>query len=312
MSATVARSQSAEEPVPEVAQRISADSSLDFAVAFDTATLDYESGHYQQCVSAFRRLLKSALPVAGPAQSRGQLSTYLSACLVASGQLDAARQQFRIAILEDRNMSPPDPIVFPRAVVDLFVQVRNRLMATLRRQQEEELAQSRAEIETRRKQEKREKARVIQLERLVATETVVRRNERWMAWVPLGIGQFHNGDNPLGWGLLATESALAVAALTATSVELGLHSQGQGGRSNLDATDLTQTIEAAHDVATVSWISLLAVAAAGIAEAHYSYRSEVNLGTRPRVPVSPEESLRGARSVTPLVTNRWLGIQGRF
>lgn len=224
-------------------------SSFDYEVAFERATLDYESGHYDRCVSAFRGLLGSPPAAAsGELSERSTLHTYMSACLVASGRVELARQQFRVAILEDRQMRTPDPIVFPRSVVDLFVEVKGRLMGTLRRQQEEELRRGREQVEERIRREGRERLRVLELERLLETETVIRKNEPWMAWVPYGLGQFHNGDNGLGWSLLAVEAALTVSALAATSIELGLHSRADGGRANLDPGELNRAIRGAHTV----------------------------------------------------------------
>jgi hypothetical protein len=252
-------------------------------------------------------------------KERGTARVYLAACLIASGRTEEARQQFRQAILEDRLLETPDPVVFPPAVVDVFVQVRTSLMEALERQQEEELQRGRQEVEARLRAEQRERWRVAELERLASLETVVRRNDRWMAWVPFGLGQFQNEDNTLGWIFLTAESALMVTALTATSIELGLHSQADGGRAPLNSDDLTSKVRAARGVGTVAWVSLVGVAAAGILEANLSYRSEVELGQRRRVlpdalrPREPVRSSSGSSiTVRPELGLGWLGINGEF
>lgn len=304
--------------VPQEATR-----SLGREVAFERATLDYEAGHYSRCVSAFRTLLaREGAALVLPAEERAAVHTYLSACLVASNRREEAREQFRLAILENRHMTAPDPIVFPRSVVDLFVEVRTQLMGTLRRQQEEELRRDREKVEERNRQRDRDRLRLEELERLVATETVVQRNERWMAWIPFGVGQFHNGDDRLGWALLGTEAVLGISALAATSVELGLHAQGKGGNSDLDTVALNRAIRSAHTISTASWISLLAVMSLGLVEANWSYRAEVPLGIRPRVvpPSNPARSGslapfsgQGAEGRAPgQVVEHWIGLEGTF
>ncbi len=289
---------------------------LDAGAAFDRARIYYESAKYSACVDAFSRLLDRSEPLRP--KERASARTYLAACLIASNRVDDARQQFRQAILEDRQLEPPDPVVFPQAVIDVFVQVRSTLMDALRKQQEEEFARSAQAAAAQRKREERERERVAELERLVSTETLIRKNERWMAWVPFGLGQFHNDDPTLGWVFLTTELALAGTAITATSIELGLHAQAQGGRAPLDANDLTSKVRAAHQVGTAAWLSLIGVAVAGIVEANLSFQSELPAGKRRRElpdtlrPLEPESSPSGAISVAPVIGDGWVGVTGSF
>jgi tetratricopeptide (TPR) repeat protein len=301
---------------PASGQAPPASGELDAAAALERGRIYYESGRYQPCVDAFTRLLERGARL--PLKERGASRVYLAACLIASGRTEEARQQFRQAILEDRQLEAPDPVVFPPSVVDVFVQVRSSLMEALEQQQEEELRRGRQEAEARQKAEQRERWRVAELERLAAIETVVRRNDRWMAWLPFGLGQFQNDDNTLGWIFLGAESALSITALTATSIELGLHSQAQGGRAPLDPADLTSKVRAARRVSTVSWIALAGVAVAGILEANLSYRGEIQIGQRRRVlpdalrsrdPTSPSKP---QSSLQPEIGLGWFGLSGDF
>jgi len=272
----------------------SGSAALDASAALERARINYESAKYSACVDAFTRLLEQASHL--QLKERSVARVYLAACLIASGKLDEARQRFRQAILEDRQLEPPDPVVFPQAVVDVFLEVRGSLMEALERQQEEELLRGRQEAEARARAEQRERWRVAELERLASLETVVRRNDRWMAWVPFGMGQFQNEDRTLGWIFFTSEAVLAVTAITATSIELGLHSQAEGGRAPLDSQDLTSKVKAARQVGTVSVIALIGVVAAGILEANLSYRSEVAVGQRKR---SLPDALRGPEAPKP-------------
>jgi tetratricopeptide (TPR) repeat protein len=289
---------------------------LDSGAALDRARIYYESAKYSACVDAFSRLLERSETLRP--KERASARTYLAACLIAQNRLDDARQQFRQAILEDRQLEAPDPVVFPQAVIDVFVQVRSSLMDALRQQQEEEFLRSTEEAAAQRKRVERERERVAELERLASTETVIKKNERWMAWVPFGLGQFHNDDQVLGWVFLSTELVLAGTAITATSIELGLHSQAQGGRAPLDAQDLTNKVRAAHQVGTAAWLALIGVAAAGIIEANLSFQSELPAGQRRRplpdsVRSSESDTSRPATlSITPVVGDNWVGVSGVF
>jgi tetratricopeptide (TPR) repeat protein len=287
---------------------------LDAGAAFERARIYYESARYVPCVDAFTRLLEHADRL--PLKERGTARVYLAACLIASGRPEEARAQFRQAILDDRQLEPPDPVVFPPSVVDMFIQVRSSLMDLLERQQEEQLERGRREAEARLRAEQRERWRVAELERLASVETLVRRNDRWMAWVPFGLGQFQNEDNTLGWIFLSSELALSITALTATSIELGLHSKAQGGRAPLDSADLTSKVRAARQVGTVAWVSLVGVAAAGIIEANLAFRGEIEVGQRRRALPDALRSREPAKThgatVRPDIGLGWLGVSGDF
>jgi len=287
---------------------------LDAAAALERARIYYESAKYAACVDAFTRLLERASHL--QLKERSVARVYLAACLIASGKADEARQQFRQAILEDRQLEAPDPVVFPQAVVDVYLEVRSSLMEALERQQEEELQRGRQEAEARARAEQRERWRVAELERLASLETVVRRNDRWMAWVPFGMGQFQNEDRTLGWIFFTSEAALSITAITATSIELGLHSQAEGGRAPLDSEDLTSKVKAARQVGTASIIALIGVVFAGILEANLSYRSEVAVGQRKRVLPgalrAPEAPKPQGTRVRPNLGLGWAGISGDF
>jgi tetratricopeptide (TPR) repeat protein len=289
---------------------------LDTGAAFERARIYYESGKYSACVDAFSRLLERSESLRP--RERASARMYVGACLIASKRIDEARAQFRQAILEDRQLEPPDPVVFPQAVIDVFVQVRASLMEALRRQQEEEFLRNAEELAAKRKRAERERQRVTELERLASTETLIQKNERWMAWLPFGIGQFHNGNQTLGWVFLSSEVALAATAITATSIELGLHSQAEGGRAPLDADDLTSKVRAARQVSTAAWLTLLGVAIAGIVEANLSFRSELPAGHRRRElpeslrPGERESSRPSKLQLTPAVGEHWIGMSGSF
>jgi tetratricopeptide (TPR) repeat protein len=291
---------------------------LDRNATFERARIYYESGNYPACVQAFTRLLE-AEPARNNADLRQRTGarTYLAACLIATGKIEQAREQFRQAILENRQMETPDPVVFPQAVIDVYIQVHGSLMDALRREQEEELRRSRELAEARAADEAREQRRIAELERIASTERLVHKNERWMAWVPFGVGQFNNGDEGLGLLFLTTEVALAATAITATSIELGLHSQAEGGAAGLDPEDLSSKVRAARTVGTIAWSAWALVAAGGILEANLNFRPEIPLGERRGRPLPdslkrPAPAARVTPQLEPTAGGVWLGVSGLF
>jgi hypothetical protein len=292
---------------------------LDRTGAFERARIHYESGNYSACIDTLSKLLasESGSTNVDPRQNSA-MRTYLAACLIGARRIEQAREQFRQAILEDRQMEVPDPVVFPQAVIDLFIQVHGSLMEALRRQQEEDLRRGREEALERAQREEQERRRVAELERLASTEVLVHRNQRWMAYVPFGVGQFNNGEDGLGWLFLTSEAVLAITAITATSIELGLHTRAEGGQANLDSRDLNNQLQAARSVGRISLGALLVVAAAGVVEANLSYRSEILLGRRPReLPdtlrqPAPRPTPRVTPQVEPRTSGAWLGLGGTF
>lgn len=283
------------------------------AIPLERARLYYEGGQYAECARILTAVLEPP-----PSATTGLTSTartYLAACLLASGREQQARDQFRQAILADRLMAAPDPVSFPPHLLDLYVEERTALMDTLRRQQEDELRRAR---QLSRERAERQGARVAELERLASTEVVVERGSVWMAWLPLGVGQFQNGDTALGWAFLATELALGATAVTATSLELRFHSQADGGRGGIEPGPLNDNVRLARRVGTLAWTSLVAVVMAGGVQARLSFERErlVRRRHRPLPPHlrSPQPSPRPRTEVEALGLpgGAWLGVTRRF
>lgn len=283
-------------------------------MALERAVIQYQSGRYQRCAAILRDLVAQLEPETTPElRLKTEARTYLAACLVASGRRAEASQQFREAILEDRLMEAPDPVVFPPSVVDLFVAERSQLLAVLRRRQEQELRQARRLAQ---QLAERERERVAELERLAATEVIVQRRQPWEAWIPFGVGQFHNGDRGLGWFFFSTELALAGTAIVATSIELGLHSLADGGRAGLDPAELNPNVRRARRVGTAAWVGLAGVSLTGVIQARIAFVPERVIERRRR-PLPTR--LRGPESrpalhlgLSPLRGGSQLVVAGRF
>jgi len=289
---------------------LSVDASLARATAF------YEAGQYDQCADAFAALLEDAGPTSSLApRAREQATVYRAACLIALGRQDEADEAFRDAIRENPQMAVPNTIMFPQAVFERFILVRTTLMAEITRSEQDRAYRAREAALAARRKAEQEKVRVARLEQLASQETIIVRNQRWVAWVPFGVGQFQNREFGVGAAFLASELLLAGTAIGAVSIELSLHSQAQGG-SNIsgDIAQLNQNLHTANAVALIATGGFVLVAGLGILQANLGFVPEFNEGTRPRA--RPKKSASSAEivgaGVLPTAGGAALTIVGRF
>src|SRR5262249_38855266 len=66
---------------------------------------------------------------------------------------------------------------------------------------------------------------ILELERLAGTETVVYQNSRWIALLPLGVGEFQNGRDGWGWWF-----ALSAVVLGPRSIVTGVIAENYASR----------------------------------------------------------------------------------
>jgi hypothetical protein len=279
------------------------------------ATAFYEAGQYGQCASAFETLLGDPTQAASLApRAREQANVYHAACLIALGRTDEADAAFRDVIRENPQMTMPNPIVFPPAVIERFVVVRTTLMEEIRRAEAERATRAReAALQAQRRAEA-EKARMIYLERLASQETLVTQNQRWLAWVPFGVGQFQNRQVGLGVVFLTSEVLLLGTALGAVTIELSLNSQAGGGAGlKGDINQLNQNLYTANEVALIATGAFILVAGAGILQANLAFVPEFEGGVRQRK--KPPRAASGVSfmpTAGPVSGGAALGVLGRF
>lgn len=303
---------------------------IGISAALERARSFYQSGRYDSCASAYGELFEreSELKDKLSRDALEQARVHYAACLLALGNRPEAEQQVRAALRANPLMAAPDPVVFPAQVRDLFFKVKADFVEEIRRAQEARLRQARLRDAERLARQRSERERVQRLEALAATETLVHRNQRWIAAIPFGVGQFQNGDRALGTVFLVTELGLVGAAVAAASVELSLHSQADGGRRTWEADKFNRAIATTRAVSLWSGVAFVGMAALGILEAQLNFIEEIPTGVRPR-PLPPEVAPPAARQTgaTGSETSRslpvkpefgfdqqsaWVGIGGRF
>jgi hypothetical protein len=264
----------------------------------------YDTGQYSACVDAFERLLASEGH--GRLHSPAKIEsarTYHGACLIGVGRTTDAERVFRDAILENPQMKAPDGLLFPEAVVELFLRVRESMLDEIRRAEQQRLQAAEAHAVQEQKLRERERQRVEELGAVAEKETVVEHHHRWIATIPFGVGQFQNDSVGLGWFFLLTESAATGLLAGSLFFEEWYRSQSDDPRRDPDW--LNGGIRNARRLQCVGGYGLLGLGLVGIVEAHLSFVPEVSSVRKRKLP----ENLR---LPSPKATSTEQGASLRF
>ena len=205
-----------------------------------------------------------------------QARMYLGAVLIAQSKHDAATEIFKRLIREDSAFEP-DPLSFPGEVINTFFDVRGQLQEEIRTSAQNAArlaAEQRARAEDdRRKQE----AWLAKVKQMAQEEKITVRNNRLVAFLPFGAGQFQNGDTVLGWTFLVSEAALVIA----TGITLPMYSYARGRAQEEAPNDIDRKAQVYQDRAdNIRTLNLslagafLAIAVTGIVQANLSYVPE--------------------------------------
>ena len=175
-----------------------------------------------------------------------------------------------------------------------------RSMASVQLEVKTEIAQKEALEAARTQRERageleeliRQQQRIQALEELAITETVEKRNSRWIAALPFGIGQFQNEDRKLGIMFAVTESAFLAASI-ATFI---------GHNSLRDENPAESELERARRVERAlrigNWVSvgaLLSFYVAGVVEAEVRFKPVIRSTRKRELP----EELKSPQSSGP-------------
>ncbi len=284
----------------------------------------YNSGQYAACAAELSHL---PAEVRGPSESLEVFESarvYRGACLVGDAKLDEADAVFRDAIRQNPQMRPPDGLVFPSAVVERFLSVRASMLDEIRSSQRNQMLEATARSQADALARKREQERIQRLVELAETETVVERNQRWVASIPFGAGQFYERRPVLGWTFLLTETALV--GTFAGAMVMDAWYESKYGEPGYDGPSLHARRLEARSVAGVAGFGLLGVVAVGILEAQVSFAPERSTRRRRILPQGirqPESATSGTtvESAPKLSLRPWvmpeshggsLGLSGQF
>jgi hypothetical protein len=274
----------------------------------------YEAGKYGECANSLHLLLSADSP--RPFRDLDVVESariYQAACLIGSGQNQAADEPLRAAIRQNPQMKPPDSLVFPPQVIDRFLRVRETMFDVIRKAEDERVKRAQQAALQQEERARRERVRVAGLEQLAQQETVITPKTRWLALVPFGAGQFQNGEKNLGYVFLGSEMLLAGSTLFTLGIETHLilaTSQAQKAAQSNNAT-----LRDWHTGLEVSAYAWLGVSLIGILEAQLAFTPEQRQVRKRALPpaLRPESSsLSIEPSAVPVPGGAVLGVSGRF
>jgi len=225
-----------------------------------------------------------------------QARMYLGAVLLAQSKREAAIEVFD-RLIRDDSAFEPDPLSFPGEVINTFFDVRAQLQEAIR-----QAAQDSARLEAARRahaeeERRKQEAWLTKVKQLAQEEKITVRNNRLVAFLPFGAGQFQNGEAVLGWTFLISEAALVVG--TGITIPMYAYARSRAedeARANDIDRKAQQYQDRADNIRTLNLTlagAFAAIAITGIVQANLSYVPE-RVETKPR-PLPPLSRL------TPIV-----------
>lgn len=264
--------------------------SLDEQTEFKKGRYAYASKSYDDADAMFRKMLEPGTGTLHDKVLVNEARMYWGATLIAKGRREEASALFD-ALLDSDSKYEPDPTVFPLEVGKVFIDAQARYKkrvieaeegAKLREKQrrEQEEAAKRAQIE-----------RLRQLETLVTEEHIIDHHSRWKALLPLGVGQFQNGKNGLGFFFGGTEALLLAGdGITAIIYLTQLHNASAAFQAFQDSAIAQAYLDRANEARYANLIVngvLAFTVIAGIIEGEVSYVPDVSLVKPRKLPDLP-------------------------
>ena len=290
--------------------------------ALELAKSPFDNGQYVEAHARFSALLDPQLPPCESAPIAGRCHLTSVELVERARARDAASllalqrgveaERLIGAILRANPNYVPSPATFPQEVIDRFNTVRASLDAELRAIAEQRAREADAKRLAAQKAHDDEEAWIADLQKLAGKERRVDQNSRWIALVPLGIGQFQNGDVRLGVTFALGEAALGgtslvtvaiIQSLAKTNLNQCTPSGACPSYSKLNASITTATV-----VNQVSFTAWAALTLAGVIQAQVAFVPEkVTYHDRP-IPPRP----RLVPVAVPVSHGVSVGLAGTF
>lgn len=277
----------------------------DEAVEFELGKNRFDAGQYEEALQRFSIMLDPAMPPCEKSTKKNgncrlsdkglieRARAFAAASLIAQSRKNEADAHIE-AIYRSNAAFVPNPALFPPEVIDRFTEVRARIAGEIEAaaNKEAEIALQKRLAEQRADEE--EKRWLATIERLAGEERVTKKNSRLIALVPLGVGQFQNGQNTLGWIFAATEAFTGITSIVSGGVA-GYYSgidpkivneQGQP----VDLPALNQKIEIAATINRIAFGAWAALTVAGVLQAQIAFVPQVTTIIKRPTPKRPKAS----------------------
>lgn len=234
-------------------------SKLEVKRAFDQGRNSYLYGSYKETVKHLKPLLYPKVLLAQPA-SLALAYEYLALAYFYLGKQKLAIQAFK-DLIYTRPEHQLDPVRVPPNAVSLYNQLHDELQTEL--QQRQEALERQTALEEERQQQK--------LKQSIILEQQI--NQRLVAFLPFGAGQFQNREPGLGYFFLGSELvAVGLSAGFFWGVESLRELDGRYSRQNYS---LAQSLQRAQ---IISGGIALGLMVSGIIQAVWRYQDRYNLG----------------------------------
>lgn len=176
----------------------------DVLTEFDAAQAAYREQRYSMAATILEGVIATAAN--NPADQAIVLESrkYLAACYLFLERPEDADGQF-VLLLELDPTYRVDPATFPREFVDRFEDARRRVEAARMAELQAQLVQTQARLDEQRAEMELERHRYRSLYDFASESLIVRRNSRWLAVLPFGVGQFQNHRARRGRWFAVTE-----------------------------------------------------------------------------------------------------------
>jgi tetratricopeptide (TPR) repeat protein len=235
---------------------------------FAIAKNAFEAGEYEVAVTRFEELL-----IAEPKNPALVLETHK--LLGVSYLFVGNRKEAEANFLKLLTLSPEyalDPMELPIDVVDFFTEIKHkndeRLAEIARARAAEEAARRKAEEEARRK-ELEALARTFYLERSREEKSLL------VSLMPLGAGQFQNGEKLKGSLFLGGELLLGATAVTTYFLHEGLRPRSKEPFTSESDREAYERLEAGYRITNhASLVALAVLATVGIIDSLYNFEKE--------------------------------------
>ena len=283
---------------------------------FEKARVAYLKKDYVEASARFEAMLDPKSGTVKTADLIHEAQFCWGAVKFAQNDIVGAHGLWERVIRDSNGQYNPDPLTYPATVLNDYISFKSTLNNAIIQQQQQQAAQLAAQREKERKERERLEARVKELEKLTAVETVEVKGSRLVALLPFGIGQFWNGKTALGAFFLGTETA-AVLFTVACFVPYRINID-QYNTVLFDPTPMTphQRLSQANLFAanaqnwrTADFITLGVLGAlivGGVVEAQIDFRASYEY-QRPR-----KQKAMILPSLAPLSGGAQFGLLGRF
>ncbi len=285
---------------------------------FEKARVAYLKKDYVEADARFRAMLDPTTGSVKTPELVHEAQFCWGATLFARQDVTGAHAIWERVIRDTNNQYRPDPLTYPAAVLNDFINFQSSLSKSIEQQQQQQAVEAAAQRERERKERERLEAHVKELERLTAEETVEVKSSRLVAMLPFGVGQFQNRNTGLGWFFLLTEGAAVLTTFAlfipyrynVDQYNAVLSDNTVSWTEHYRRTLANQYALVAQDVRTADLITLGALGAlmiGGILEAQIDYKPSFEY----KHPRKKASSLWP--SFAPVVGGgAQVGLQGRF